>query len=399
MRVSYLQKIRYVLLLLLIVLIALSSHPSITRLSRNAGMLSGTLLSPYIMVLFATLFGLCVASVLKLKTQRILWLFFGLIVLFCGFLFLLFNTSLMVEDIRSIGICLCAITIGCHIQFRETLYRFTLLLYAVLISYIGLMQVLYGVGGFEILDIHISDNKNSIGVELTTAILIYVLLLVETKNKKFYKIVFLFLAIFTFILLLTIRARAASLATFIIVLYFIVIENKNNNKSDYLIRLFGIALLVFVVILLLPEEAKNYVYNSFFQNHEDDITSGRAERNKAALSFLKHNLLVGNIEGFSHIPWIHNFPLLKLYDYGLFFSFPILLLYTHLLMNTIKSSLHNKVTIWSFGFFALIIPFIISMAEPTFPFGPGTSTVFNFIMFGVSSRYVFEYKNEIDPNL
>ena len=188
------------------------------------------------------------------------------------------------------------------------------------------------------------------------------------------------------------------MSTIIIVLFLVFVTNKNKNKNQVL-RLFGIALLVFIVFLLLPEEAKNYVYNSFFQNHEDDLTSGRAERNKAALVFLRNNLLVGNLDGFSHIPWIHNYPLLKLYDYGLFFSAPILLLYVYQLVSSIKCSLKNKITIWGCGLFALIIPFIISMAEPTFPFGPGTSTVFNFILYGVSIRNLYINPHETAPNI
>ena len=110
-------------------------------------------------------------------------------------------------------------------------------------------------------------------------------------------------------------------------------------------------------------------------------------------------MIAGNLDGFAHVPWIHNYPLLKLYDYGLFFSFPVLFLYFYLLVFAIKKSLKEKVTVWNFGVFALIIPFIASMAEPTLPFGPVTATVFNFIMFGVFLKYLHGLKDEDSPNL
>ena len=91
------------------------------------------------------------------------------------------------------------------------------------------------------------------------------------------------------------------------------------------------------------------------------------------------------------VEWIHNYPLNRLFEFGLIFAFPVLLLYLYLLsrsiIQTIRSDNHN---IYNIGFYLLIIPFIISMAEPTFPFGPGTATVFNYIIFGVALRYSYD---------
>ena len=252
---------------------------------------------------------------------------------------------------------------------------------------VGLIQVMTGVGGFEILDQSaVNTSKNSFGVAIATAILLYLFIAMDKSSKQLLKTISLVLLMLSFVILLTIRARAATLAALLIVVYYVFVTFKNNYKKSFVFRLLGIIIVVGLLIPVLPDSVGQYVYDSFFQNHEDDITSGRTERNLAAIQFLSHNLLVGNVEGFSRISWIHNFPLLILYDFGLFFSFPILLLYVYLLVYVIKNSLKEKVTIWSFGVFALLIPFIISMAEPTFPFGPGTATVFNFIVFGVALR-------------
>ena len=39
------------------------------------------------------------------------------------------------------------------------------------------------------------------------------------------------------------------------------------------------------------------------------------------------------------------------------------------------------------GYIALLVPFVCSMAEPSLPYGPGTSSIFSFILFGVALRY------------
>ncbi len=57
-----------------------------------------------------------------------------------------------------------------------------------------------------------------------------------------------------------------------------------------------------------------------------------------------------------------------------------------LFTTLVRSGRMGTFNVFNAGYFALLIPFIISMAEPTYPFGPGTATVFNFILFGVALR-------------
>lgn len=391
--IRFWNNIRYGLFLLLIVLIAFSSHPFVTSRSRAIGMESGTILSPYVIMVFLVLFVFCIKSIFKLRIQRRLWVVFMIILISFLCIYMVYGSKTMFNDIRSIGICLCAIAIGCQLNFSESGYRIMLFVFAGLVTAIGLILVTTGIGGFVILDQNVtSTNKNSLGVALATAILFYIAIALDKNSRQTFRIISLFLLVLTFFILLTIRARAATLAALLIGIYYVFVTYKNNYKKNFVFQLFGIVIVVALLILLLPDSVGNYVYDSFFQNHEVDITSGRTERNLAALQFIRYNLMFGNLDGFSKIPWIHNYPLLKLYDYGLFFSFPILVLYFSLLLYVIKYSLKEKVVMKSFGVFALLIPFFISMAEPTFPFGPGTATVFNFIVFGVYLRYLNDKK-------
>ena len=118
-----------------------------------------------------------------------------------------------------------------------------------------------------------------------------------------------------------------------------------------------------------------------------NIDTGRGERNRAALNVLSYNPLFGNLIEKVDVGWVHNYPLNKLFQYGIVFSLPIIILYLYLLIKTVARTIKaNNHDVFSIGYYALIIPFIISMAEPTFPFGPGTATVFNFILFGIALK-------------
>lgn len=390
MQLTFWQKTRYGVLLLLLFLITLSSHPTIVAMSRAAGMESGTILSRYIILVFAGLFVMClnVRSMLKPKMIRGCWLIMLLIVLYYMITFALFGRRIMLNDVRSILICLVAIMIGWQMNLDKKRFHLALLIFALLTLFVGLMQVLTNVGGFVILDQYHADNKNSLGVMLATSVIVLLFMALNNRSTRFFQIVLFALAVFTLVILLTIRARAATLTSGIMLLYIFYERYKGKNFVIYLTL--GIFVLV-MTFIFMPNSIKQFVYDSFFQNYEGgDITAGRASRNRAALDYLSQNIWLGNIRREIDIPQIHNYPLNRTFEFGLVFAFPILLMYLFILVNTIvktiKSDNHNN---YNIGYYLLLIPFIISMAEPTFPFGPGTATVFNFLMFGVALRNTY----------
>lgn len=389
-------KARYVFLLLLAFLITISSHPVIVGISKGAGLTQGTILSKYIILVFGLLFVLCfnLRSMWQLKLIRKSWFVFMWILVFHLLAVAIFGTKTMLGDARSIAICLVAIMIGWQLEMEEKQYKFVLLFYAGLTVFVGLMQVLVNVGGFEILDQYFTDNKNALGVMLATSAFAFFFLFMNSNNKVFWKVMLLVLSIFAVYILLTIRARAATLTFAILVLYMLYERYKGKNFLLYLLLGLFLATIVFFV---LPGEIKEYVYNSFFQNYESgSIDTGRGERNRAALNFLSYNPLFGNLIENVDVGWVHNYPLNKLFQYGIVFSLPIMILYLYLLIKTVVRTIKtNNHDVFSIGYYSLIIPFIISMAEPTFPFGPGTATVFNFILFGVALKRDHQSRNAV----
>ena len=189
--------------------------------------------------------------------------------------------------------------------------------------------------------------------------------------------------------ILTIRARAAGLLT--IVVLGVVLYLRNKNTETLLITTIVIVILIFA----MPQSIENFIVDSFFKGFEGkDVTSDRGRRNQEALLFLKDNLFIGNMNMLVDVDQIHNYPLRILFNGGIIFSFPILLLYCYLLVKGIYYVFKvNVIELRNIGFVTILIPFGISMLEPTLPFGPGTTTVFNFILLGIALRNLYEQKN------
>ncbi len=397
MQLSFWHKARYWVLLLVVLLIAISSHPTIVDMSRAAGLERGTILSRYIIALFGGLFLMCFnpKRLFVHKTIRVSLVMFFFIGLAYLMTFAVFGKRAMMSELRAIGICLVAIMVGWSMDLDNKRQSFLLVFFAGLTVFVGLMQVMKNIGGFEILDQYQTDNKNTLGVMLSSAAIVFLFLALNTSKGKLVKLLFLALMVFTFVVLLTIRARMSSLVTAMMVLFVLYERFKGKNFFFYL--LFGLFVAT-VAIVLLPSSIKGFVYNSFFQNYEGgDITAGRSERNVAALAFLSDHLFLGNLTENTSVGQIHNYPLNKTFEYGLVFVMPIMVLYVYLfavsIIKTIKSDNHNTSTI---GYYLLLVPFVVSMAEPSFPFGPGTATVFNFIFFGMALKHSCEERHNTE---
>lgn len=392
MQITFWQKARYWVLLLLIGLLTIAFHPSIIDAGKEAGLESGNILSPYIVMVFLVLFVMClnVREILRNKTIRVS--LFIVLFIFLNYMIVaaFFGKRAMMGDLRAIGICIVAMMIGWQMDLDKKRFDISILFFAGLITLMGLFQVTMNVGGFEILDQSQVDGKNSMGVLLATSSVIFFFYGLNSESKSFVKTLFFALMIFVIVVLLTIRARAAALTSAILILY--VLYDRFKGKDFFFYLILGVFLLV-IVYLILPSSVKQYVYNSFYQNQGTDITSGRMVRNRAGLQFVSEHFFFGNLNVGADMEWIHNYPLNKLFQFGIVFAFPILLLYMYLLLKSVVHTMKcNNRNNYNIGYFALLVPFVVSMAEPTLPFGPGTATVFNFILFGMATRSTYNEK-------
>lgn len=384
----------YGLILLLVFLITISSHPSIMDINDVDNINSGTILSRYIILVFGALFLVSfdyfnINNYFYCRTLMVSWAFFVFIVLFSLITLSFYSSEKMLADARAIMICIVSVMIGWRLDLEEKGLYVLLLTFAVLVLYVGLMQVMVNIGSFEIHDQYESDNKNALGAMLAIGAVIFLFLGLNWEEIGRLRFVFLLGVLASIVVLLTIRARTATLTTGLMLVFILYERTKKRNMWVYFI--IGI---VGVVILynLMPQTIKDYIYNSFFQNYEKgDVTTDRLRRNIDGIRFISQHVWVGSLNTYTQLAWIHNYVLDKLYKYGLIFAFPILSLYVFLLVNIIiKAVKSDNRNIYNIGYYLLLVPYIVSMAEPTFPFGPGTATIFCFIMLGVSLRNAFD---------
>lgn len=383
---SVIRAVRDVLLYILMFVMAIAYHPTIIRMSHLAGYESGTILSRYIILLFGVvlLFSLSLSAFRnsKLVTTYLIWLI--IITIIGGFILAFFQNSKMISELRSFVIVLGAILIGYDTHLNRERFIFFLLAFCITILFSGVMQVLYNIGGFQIEDQYLADAKNSLGAMLASSSFT-MLYLHRVATKKFIRLLLLIGILVSVFVILTIRARMAFVALFLVMgLYFFIITRNKN----VLLLIIAAVFAVFLMVIFMPESLRDYVEASFTAGtQEEDFTSGRTVVYYQALSYLAQHPLLGDVQQLNRIAWIHNFPLLNLYNYGLLFSWPILVLYVYLLVRVIRFQKHsNPLSRTCFGATCLLIPYLISMAEPTFPFGPGTVTVFNFILLGMAER-------------
>lgn len=382
---SIIRYIQNILLYGIVLLMAVSYHPVIVSASRGAGLESGTLLSRYILILFVALFVVSLPLMPRIRPRllvsSVIWLF---VIFFVGiFVSAIYNKHEMLSDLRSIAIVIASILVGWTVRVSRRQLSFILFIFGLTALFSGLSQVFSNIGGFQIEDQYLVDSKNSLGAMLATAGVAF-LFLWKNLSIKTLRSVSLVCAIVGLVVIVTIRARSALLAVMIVSVIYIYYFSKNRRNT---VMTFIFIAMALSALILIPSDINEYLYNSIFSGTQaDDVSSGRIGVYEAALQFLSQNILVGNIENNHHLPWIHNYLLLNLYEYGVFFSWPILCFYFYLLIHSIKYLIRTKVGFQYIGYTIVLIPYVISMLEPTFPFGPGTVTVINFILLGMTER-------------
>lgn len=290
------------------------------------------------------------------------------------------------DEVKMILFPLCAVWVGWRMKMDER--RLTLLagMFTVGVVMVGLAVVFMLGGGFSIRD-YFADQKNALGPMLATAAVLCMGMVINAKGKTALPMVLLGLALSALcvLLILTIRARAALLAVALVLSLMLF----RRFKSRYTMLSLWVAILMLVaVFMLLPHSMKQYVHQSLFSGFSNgDITSGRMVRNEQALSVWALNPLFGHLLNPTEVEVVHNYPLWKLYSYGLVGAMPLLLIFFVLLVKDVKTIFAaEKGNILNAGVYTILVLFIVSMFEYTYPFVPGTVTVMSFVLLGIAIK-------------
>ena len=383
------ERVKIGLIFLLVFLMVFSYHPRIFTLVQDGGSI---LVQPIWYVFIAII--LLSLNLNILYSKQIKW-YFVLLTLFALTLFLIHAMGFPIsrDYIRAPLISFCALIIGWQLKISGKTYKLLLVFFGCVLLYVAASQVYTNIGALVIEGLYLVPGKNALGPIIATSVVAFVILFLQKENNKLFNVFCLALAILAFILLLTMRARAAMLMTLLLVV-FVIYKNfaRSGNKYFFLSAVLTVFSLL-AIYIVLPEAAKTYILDSFFYAREDDITSDRGTRNIMAIEFLQDNLFFGNIRGLMYVPWIHNFPLLLAYNFGIVGGFGVIAIYFYLSIVIIKAMLKYDIfEIKNIGFVLIAVAFGIGMAEPMAPFGPGTVFVFSFITFGIALRHNYKPK-------
>ncbi len=377
------------LIVIFVLLLGMSFHSEFLSVD-SAGDDATSTLTPYLSAVFLIL---SAVTFLNLKIKNVpKFLKITLLIVGAFFVSILLPAGLganveIYPELRSLIIPMLGVLIGSQLELSSKTLRMILLIFIVCIAFSLLSQILANVGGFIITEQYATDLKNILGVIGATAVVLTVGFIINGNKNFVLKIFYLFLLVLLLVELLTLRARAATLIAFV-ASAGMVISHYGVSLKKVVITVVVLFAGIILTSLLIPDSVSSFIYDSFFLNQDRDFTSDRAYRNQKALEFIADNLWFGNLDGrAADFGWIHNYLLLQLFNFGILLSLPLILLYFYIAFVVLKNVWsHNINQIAMIGFPAMLVPLGISLAEPTLPYGPGTTTLINFILLGIALR-------------
>lgn len=386
------RNLRTIIITLLVSLATISYHPFFfNSLLGNSSVSERSVISRYMSftAIVAFLLTINVFDVWKCSKTKNIFIVLILCYLQALLLAAFFNINTCLYEVNNVMIAVSFMIIGYCSRISIRQFSFITLLYVVLSTFVLYSQVRTNIGGFVILDQYLANAKNALGVVGTAACITAFYFAVCNVIKKAYIKYFLIgLSIFLIILLLTIRARSSVFILLCVLLIFLYTRVRSNHGSFIIILLLLSLIFIFVDALGGVNVAVEYIYSSLFQNRETDFSSDRVNRDAEALEIFFNSPFFGQITYDKEIAWVHNYFLRILSSYGLIGGFFLIYLYLYFVVINIKMLLKSGFSeIRYIGFVIIMSPLISSLVEPTFPYSPGSATVFAFICFGYSLRH------------
>lgn len=220
---------------------------------------------------------------------------------------------------------------------------------------------------------------------------------VALDNKKIIQRSYmLFISFVCFVYPVIMRSRTAMACALLIILYLMFIKYK--WKALYVVPFF-----IVIIFLSWGNQIVNIFNTSVIGNYDvtdlNSLTSGRTDRNEAAISFISNHLCFGLLDNefidyryaVSHFSIPHFYILWKLVRYGFVFALPFLIVYLWIIKVGYDFAKCN-VKKYQIPIACLIIAYITSLGEYCAPFGPGTSFVITYIVFGRALREFYSPK-------
>ena len=291
------------------------------------------------------------------------------------------------SDIAQLGIALITIIIGMNLQWDEHDWANVCYYYTVLMTAVTLCNCLVYAGGLYVPEYYMfNEGKNQVGAMVAigaTGCFFFGMKLRENRTAFW---VISFLALLSLVL---IRARSDCFALIACMLLITAkdadLHLKWNVKT--VLTIIGIILIgVIIYTGFISDELHTFMYGGKNSDNINEITSRRWGRNQEGMEILRQHHTMQDLRNPMKIPFIHNYPLLRLVRYE-YFSLPLLLFFIYFGISTlIELFKSRKSEVKQVGWIVCCIPLLISFAEPNFPYGPGLVQMMAFLLLGFSLR-------------
>ena len=292
-----------------------------------------------------------------------------------------------ISDIAQLVVALITVILGINLEWKERDWADICYYYTVLMVAVTICNSLVYAGGLYVPEYYMFDEgKNQVGamVAIGAAGCFYFGMKWREQRVSFWVISFLAL-----LCLVLIRARSDCFALIACMLLITAKETDFRMKWNVkaVLTIIGIILIgVIIYTRFIGDELHTFMYGGKNADNINDITSRRWNRNQQGMEILRHHHTVEELHNPMKIPFIHNYPLLRLVRYSVF-SLPLLLFYIYFgisaLIEVFKT---RKSQVKQVGWIVCCIPLLISFAEPNFPYGPGLVQMMAFLLLGFSLR-------------
>ena len=382
------KNIRLVLLLIAVCLIAYSYHPGNFD---SAGKIISNSYNKYALVMIAASFILSIGTIknsISIQPIRVFLILLGVVSL--SFM-LLYSLNLVegLHEVRALLISFIALLFGTMLKCNNKEILTISFFYIIAVLLVGYLQITQNIGDFVIEDTYINTAKNAFGPMIAIAGVLSVLIAFTHGYNKLVRVFMAVTAIIALIEVATVRARLVTITfillfLFILFKYFKVMTSKNKGRGSVVIYL----VVLITILAIIFSSLQEYIWNSLIQNKEGDFTSGRLTAYYDGMDIFLSSPFFGNLVLQEKVGWVHNYLLLNLSTYGLVFSLPLLVLYFYLVYVIILGLKKRDLFIpQNFGYIIILISFIVSLGEPTYPYGPGTTNFLPFLLLGVSLNH------------
>lgn len=266
----------------------------------------------------------------------------------------------------------------------------------ILIGFVSIFTaifILVNTGGFEIETIYRDEvAKNQTAPYFAAVGTICLALGFSGKKNVFFLSYFIIIFLVCLGYCMILRARTATLVMLAITL---IILYKNYHTKLLII----VPVLAIVLGPLCADQIEVFFSDSIVGEADasdmDDLTNGRTGRMEQSGEFILSHPLTGALsqsgESFNiwmgRYPIVHNYLMWKLVKYGFIFALPFILVY----FSVLKSAFRMFRASWGkykYAIICVLVAFITSLSEYSAPFGPGTSFILSYSIYGA---YLYKF--------